>query len=473
MKLRSLLLAAMAMGSVLQNAYAQMNYEGPVPQPQMEYGMTGVHPVQEEWVSVAPDADWECFDTVKCLLFSPKDLTGPLPTVFYFPGGTEGESDLSDFWTSVHLFGEMIASHGYNLVCPQYQQNAGNTKSGSNNYGCSYLMTQKMQNEFASRIDTTRVGIHGYLTGSSIALWMSVKRYINSNWGENGRFLWSDVQGPIVGLNNNWPDDLYAVQSNEVLESMPDDVIYVSSAGDWAHYYDPLISIDFFEHIGVPDSNKAFLFYQSDTIAHADTGYIYYACDLTHSVFNAVPYGVYDWAYQHNAQDYYFSMRTLHALCEWTWNRDRNARGYCLGNEETGLILNGELKPTLAQDDPDHTQFNVYKKINSQINFYWVPGKVSWNMRQYTDPDWWNTYLSVSDIPSMIGKAYPNPSVAGQWIQWDSDEEIASAQAFTLSGQRLELEWKSKAIRLPEAGMYRITVQGKSGRVCTWNQWVQ
>jgi hypothetical protein len=428
-------------------SWGQFDYEGPIPRITSGYGSFGSYAVESQFFYLAPDSTIECEDTVRAIITYPVGISSPKPTVFRFPGASNNSMADSVYWRESQFYREFVASNGYVSVTMQW--------NSSSHYGCSYHLLRQAAKQFSNMIDTSRVGIHGMSQGGAVTNWLSLKKFINDGWGQNGRFAWPDAGASFVGFIDDWPVDI-ATQTDSGLAAMPDDVLYLMTYSDWDQTPDPRMCIDMYNFMGVPDSNKEFFIIKGDTI----NNYIYWATHFTTNTYDndSSQFNVY--VTKHDALDYWLGTRLLHSLMETAWNGDTAARRICMGNGDPvqTTIAGGAMRGPIVTDQPWMTMIASW---NSGLG-YMNPCEVSWNMRQYVTADACFT-MDVPEISELHHlKVYPNPAKIGQQITLESSSAIASLDVFNELG-RMVLQTTKNTFTLDYPGWFVLGITYEDG----------
>ncbi len=429
--------------------FSQFVFEGPIPPIDSGYGSFGSDSVIHEFFSIAPDSLKECDDTVSGIISYPYNASGALPVVFSFPGGSYRNYGDSDYFKAQNFYQSFVASNGYVAATAQY-----NSTSGSDE-GCAYHWTETLVKNRSNLIDSTRMGMRGYSLGAGIANWLSLTQFNDRNWGSNGRFVWPDAGASFIGWHWDWPDDIYR-QTDSGLAAMPDDVIYLMTLHDLDNVADPRCGIDIFNFMGVPDSNKEFYVIKGDTVGN----YIYWATHFTQSTYARDSSQFTAFITKHDALDYWFGTRMLHAAMETAWGNDPIARRICLGNGDSlqTLWANGQLRSPVVSDHPWMTSFESWNSGAGYMN----PCEVSWNMRQYVTANACFT-LDIPEIQEQESiKLFPNPCRIGQNIEIQSNKEISAVEVFNLLGRTVLITDK-QTFQLDQSGTYVLGIRYEDG----------
>jgi len=412
---------------------AQTEYKGPIPKIADGYGSPGAYTPKTINFEVLPN--WDVYYTDEKALASitiPEELNEKAPIVFYIPWDSDSRLSPSTFYSINKERAERIASQGYCYVTLQYN-NPGELND-SDPFGLCKATLDQLIDSFSQYVDTTRVGIIGsFMGGGARAIQVASEKFIYENWGENGRFLITDHSGPAI-VGGAWEESGKPVFTNEALDAFPDDMKYISIVGDLTHWFDPSFSIDFYEHIGVPDSNKAFFEIASDTL----DGHIYFASEVMNMTNTQFVNDTWAKYVMYDAYDEYVYYRTIDALGNLLWKNDYNARNYCLGGDENGNIpmADGLLKPIHSTDNPDPDRYWYAKARGSYVYPCW---SVPWNLRKYYTNWPCHGVMDRVDLVESDFSFYPNPVGDIQEIQFDFQwvNSIQSIDIYNSTGQLL------------------------------------
>lgn len=290
--------------------FAQYN-DPNIPKPVSGYGSDGTHTVGK--ISFANPN----FLSKDIEIYYPADIQSHVPTIFYSHayGGNVSEniSGMLNF----------VAKKGYGIVYVPYQTLGVSVEDRYNNLLSGF---RKAARDYPLIIDTTRVGFMGHSFGGGASFGLSYKCFTENHWGSNGRFIYALAQWYSYYIS---PTDL---------SLFPQDTYLLTEVFDDDTTNDHRMAIDIFNHINIPADNKNFLLVKSDTIS----GYIYSAehnLPNTSSAFDAL--------------DYYAYYRFIDALCDYTFNRNTDAKNVALGNGslEQVTMPNG-LKPLVETNSP-------------------------------------------------------------------------------------------------------------------------
>lgn len=287
--------------------YSDPNYS----RPQSGYGSDGTHTVG---IISFPNP---AFPDKNIEIYHPADITTKVPTIFYSHayGGNISQNIIGLL--------RFVAMKGYAIVFVPYQT-VGVTVS--DRYTNLLQGFQKAARNYASIIDTTRVGFVGHSFGGGASFGNALVCFKNYHWGLNGRFIYS--LAPWYAFNITQSD----------LENFPENTQLLTEIFDDDTTNDHRMAIDIFNNISIPASEKDFLLLKSDTV----NGHVYAA---DHVVPNtAAAYDVFD---------YYAYYRLLDALCDYTFNGSAAGKELALGNGgATQVNMPTGLKKLIETDHP-------------------------------------------------------------------------------------------------------------------------
>ena len=287
--------------------YSDPNYS----RPQSGYGSDGTHTVG---IISFPNPN---FPDKNIEIYHPADITTKVPTIFYSHayGGNNSQNIIGLL--------RFVAMKGYAIVFVPYQT-VGVTVS--DRYTNLLQGFQKAARNYASIIDTMRVGFVGHSFGGGASFGNALVCFKNYHWGLNGRFIYS--LAPWYAFNITQSD----------LENFPENTQLLTEIFDDDTTNDHRMAIDIFNNISIPASEKDFLLLKSDTV----NGHVYAA---DHVVPNtAAAYDVFD---------YYAYYRLLDALCDYTFNGSVAGKELALGNgSATQVNMPTGLKKLIETDHP-------------------------------------------------------------------------------------------------------------------------
>ena len=218
------------------------------------YGAMGEHPVRK--ISVAsPWPNYANKDYLNIDIYIPADVTGKRPTVFFITGYSMYHSE--SYYSLLYF----IASQGYNCVFVPHEHT-------NPDFHPELLLTilDSVVEQFASIIDTTRIGYAGHSEGGGLIFYLAKDR---PQWGTNGRFLFSLAAWWGFNLPETGNVD-YPPGTNMIIQ-MGDATLDTGT--------DPRQNIDFLLHNNIPDERKSYLYLPGDA-AHPATHRLSYSSTI-------------------------------------------------------------------------------------------------------------------------------------------------------------------------------------------------
>lgn len=307
MKFKLLFLLIIVAGNI-KAQYSDPNIQ----KPNSGYGSDGPHPVGI--ISFRNPK----FLTKDIEIYYPSDVQTKVPTVFYSHafGGNLSENIIGML--------QYVAKKGYAIVYVPYQTSSVvNVDERYTNLTEGFL---KAARDYPNIIDTTRVGFMGHSFGGGASYSIAHECFTKYGWGNNGRFVYALAQWYTYNLTQN------------ELEHFPADTKILTEVFDEDTTNDLRMAIDIFNNISIDPSEKDFIILKSDTIS----GYIYSA---EHNMPNT--------SAAFDALDYYAYYRFIDALCDYTFNKNPEAKKVALGNGSVEQItMPGGLKPLIQTDYP-------------------------------------------------------------------------------------------------------------------------
>lgn len=325
MKLNILLFTLIVFSHIISAQYADPN----IPKPTSGYGSDGSHSVGV--ISFRNPN----FLTKDIEIYYPSDVQTQVPTIFYSHayGGN----------LSANILGmlQYVARKGYAIVYVPYQTTMVTVNERYTNLTEGFL---KAVRDYTGIIDTTRVGFMGHSFGGGASYSIAYKFFKQNGWGANGRFVYALAPWYTYNL------------TQEELTNFPSDTKILTEVFDDDTTNDHRMAIDIFNNIGVDASEKDFILLRSDTIA----GHIYAS---EHNVPNT--------SSAFDALDYYAYYRFIDALCDYTFNKNPEAKKVALGNGSNEQItMPGGLKSLIQTDYPStsYPQSKYIFSCNSEEN---------------------------------------------------------------------------------------------------------
>ena len=333
--------------------------------------------------------------------YHPDIQPSQLPTVFFISGwGRE--------YTSYDRFFKYVAGLGYNVV-HIYNLNPGYIEVS---YPNSIDMMQQAVNTYSSWIDTTKVALMGHSYGGGATIWIGKQVFDANglNWGTQGRFImtfapWLSFLVTDTDLQNYPPDvKLLMIQSYDDLHS-----------GGPNYNTDPRALRAVYQLINIPDNEKDFVTvfsdqdashtynYNGNTYSYIANHYVCYT-DLVNG--NNNPY---------DALDVYSSNRLFHAMADYVFEGNINAKNVALGDGSNEQIDMG-IMPDLAVTDYYITNrpesVFEYKCSENQPGTWGDPNR--WKLQDYCEDADADGHIDAISAVKMqtanVFKLYPVPA---------------------------------------------------------------
>jgi len=413
---------------------SQIEYKGPIPKIETGIGAPGSYTVKTDYLTLQPDSNkYKTYDPTLAFVSYPAEKTTPSPLLIFVPWDFDSRLGKSEMYAIHQTMSERFVSQGYAYATLQWNNPA--ITQYSYNLGLLMTLCDTLQNSFSDRIDTTRVGFMGTWHGAPRAMQIASMKFQYGGWGENGRFIWIDHSFCAIVQSNPW-EATKPVFSNKALDEMPDDVKFLVTEGDLTHFNDPSFAIDFYKNIGVADSNKAFLEFDTDSL----DGYVYLASEVAFLSQAKVTLDTWERYVVYDAYDEYIYSRTLHALAQYTWEGNYAARSYCLGTDERGEItMPGGLKGIANKAEPRTDRYWV--AIGR--GYYTFPcAGLPYNQRLYEDsfPCWPTLTANISKIKKENHSIdlYPNPISQDEYIFIKKVPRLKYIHLYSSSGSLID-----------------------------------
>lgn len=236
-------------------------------------------------------------------MYLPKNVSGQLPTVFFFHGVGNGHNNSYDkLLRHMASRGLCVLHITYRMKSFPYQ---GKTYRRMFN-GCRAAVKY-----FGEYIDTTKVGFAGHSFGAAAIPYIALRSINERHWGSSAVFMYFMSPHYIFEI------------SQKQLQQFPGSVNMIMQVYADDDCNDHRIAKDLFETIAIPDSSKEFIVLFSDTNATA-------GCRLLadHSTPASLHYG-------HETVDnldFYGIFRYFDALADYTFNGSEQGRELALGH---------------------------------------------------------------------------------------------------------------------------------------------
>ncbi len=182
---------------------------------------------------------------LKVDLYTPANMAGPRPTVFFISGWRHY---FSEQYYSLLYF---IAGQGFNAVFVSYDE----TNGASENHIKNILQTVVADPKFSHLIDTSKVGFMGHSMGAGILFDLARKLDV---WGTQGRFVF-----PLAGATAYFQDQ-------PIIELPPNTKMIVQTynerLNDRGYNWDtdPRFSVDYLINSNISNADKTFLYLPGD-----------------------------------------------------------------------------------------------------------------------------------------------------------------------------------------------------------------
>ncbi len=289
-------------------------HRGPVPPIQSGYGSWGEHAVLTESFQISSQGY-----TNTVVLYYPQGQTAPAPTVFFAPGW---DVACRNYAGMLHF----LASKGYVAVCDDYEEQSSLIGAQLRE---SFIAAA---NRYPARIDPGHIGLAGHSAGAGLLPSTAYALVRGQGWGG------AEGEHTFIFSAAPWFDfDL----TDAMLSDYPARVKLLMLTGEEDKSTDPRTSIDIFESLPLPDTEKDYLTPRTTLV---DT-YTYHS-DHPLIATGEAGYGVYD------ALDDYAVFRLLEALAVYTFEGSPEAKAEALGDGIEAQIEMGALRDLLSTDDP-------------------------------------------------------------------------------------------------------------------------
>ena len=339
----------------------------------------------------------------KINFYHPDIAVTELPTIFFISGWGRPA------YTYEYYF-HFLASQGYSVV-NIYSDRPGQIATS---YQDSLdMIIQAAETEYPNWIDTTKVGLAGHSYGAGATVWLGKHIFGEThNYGSNGRFIfmtapWYSLMVTEADLQN-YPDNVKLL-----IEVNNDDM---HNSGSYSTDERAIRAV--FELINIPDSEKDFVRVYSDS----DLTYQYdgdtYHYDASHYISYAATYNSHGVYQTYDALDVLAINRLSHALIEYAFNDDWEAKNIALGNNSPEQTDMDFLPSLFVTDTPIITRPQNEFAYKCNDNWYdFETNENTWflqNACSDTDNDGVIDIiqgLSVDDVRAGVNfNIYPNPT---------------------------------------------------------------
>ncbi len=302
--------------------------------------------------------------------YHPDIAMQPLPVIYFISGWGRPA------YTYEKLF-YFLASQGY-AVINIYNNTPGNTIEA---YQFSLnMMLASAQTHFPNWIDTTKVGLMGHSYGAGATIWLGKNIFDDTyNWGSNGRFIFMTAPWYSLVVTE---DDLINYPSNvKLLIEINNDDMHEGTSN---YNTDERAIRAVFQLINIPNSEKDFIRVFSDATtyqydADADGTLETYHYDANHYISYTGIYSNAGHFQPYDALDVYAINRLSHALIDYTFNGNSQAKNIALGNGSTEQINMDFLTDLQVTDTP------IITRLENQFQY---PCHSNWNDFQTNQNIW-------------------------------------------------------------------------------------
>ncbi len=337
------------------------------------YGTWGNHTITKENSVSVPDKGIITF-------YHPNETPSKRATVFFISGwGRQAET--------YDKFFRFIVSHGYSLI-NIYNNDDPDDPGYVGNISTSYPNIIDMIKQsvilYPNWIDTTKVGLMGHSFGGGATIWVGDSLFNSkTNWGTNGRFIfttapWLSFLETREDLENYPPDVKLHIQVSM------DEVVSNDDTSHWTWLTDPRAIRAVFELINIPDDDKDYIRVFSDKNRSYQYNGETYTYDADHYISYTQAYSYHSTYSQYepyDEMDVYVINRLAHAMMDYVFEGNENAKTVALGNGSNEQINNGELPDLEETDRPvitrpvDEFKYTCYDGWDSE----------SWKLEKYCD----------------------------------------------------------------------------------------
>lgn len=335
---------------------AAQTYQGPIAKPTSGYGSDGSNTV----VNVSVINPIHAQDVQ---VYYPAGTTSPIPTLFFAHGFSLSSP------VSYIGFINFLVSKGYCVVFAPYPI------SGSNRYDIMEQGFKAAATNLTTIIDTSKVGFIGHSFGAGAIFAIANNLITNDGWGNSGKFL-----VPIA----QWYS--YNITQTQ-LQNFNSSTKLVSIITEDENVTDHRMSIDIFQNINIPNTEKDIVYISTDVVSSYNYNADHYT-SLTNSSFDAL--------------DYYAIYRLVDALADYTFTGSSTAKNIALGN---GSMQQVQMPIGLTNLHVDDNMFPLFPE-----SMYSSPCTNALNPR--------SSYCSTLSVDNVIAKQdiniYPNP--VSDWL---------------------------------------------------------
>lgn len=373
--------------------------------------------------------------------FHPDTAPTQLGSIFFISGWGR---DVSTYQAFFHF----LASQGY-AVTHIYNTNPG---SIGNSYPNSVYMMEQVANVlYTDWIDTTKVGLMGHSYGAGATIWIGKEIFGGShNWGTNGRFIF--MTAPWLSFLVD-KDDLQNYPSDvKLLIEISDDDFATSADYTWNTDERAIRAV--YELINIPNDEKDFVRVLSDpsTFEYLGTTYTYEASHYV-SYTGSESGGV---LRTYDAMDVYAINRLSHALIDYVFEGNNDAKEVALGNGSTSQIDMGSLTDLQVTDTPIITRPESEFEYKCTATTGWGTPDI-WKLQDYcsdSNNDGVIDYLAINELTQHLFVLYPVPSSHLMNIRFVSEiEKIQLIELFNSTGQKVKVLYQPNSYSIDLSGL--------------------
>ncbi len=398
--------------------------------------------------------------------YHPDIAATQLPVIFFISGWGR----YADSYEKLFYY---MASLGYSVV-NIYNTDPGNINESYQN--SLDMMNQAVQNEFPQWIDTGKVGLMGHSYGGGATVWLGKQVFSAPyNWGSNGKFIF--MTAPWYSLLITIDDLLNYPSDVKLLIEISNDDMH-EGTNRWNTDERAIRAV--FELINIPNSEKDFIriYSSTDTFQYDidnDGNPETFNYDANHYISYTGTYNSYAHYQTYDALDVYAINRLVHALTDYTFNGNQQAKNICLGNGSTQQVDMDFLTDLEESDAP------VISRPENQFQY---PCSSDWNDFQTNQNTWflqeacadndndgiidYIEQLEVKTISENNIRIFPNPAKDFLFIRTNDHTNIDKITLYNSKGQIIinQRKYSGKIdITVLKPGNYFIQIDSKNNRI--------
>ena len=337
------------------------------------YGAWGTHNIIKENSVTVPDKGIITF-------YHPEGNASKRATVIFISGWGRLAETYDKFF-------RFIVSHGYSLV-NIYNNSDSEDPGYVGNISVSYPniidMIKESETLYSNWIDTTKIGLMGHSFGGGAAVWVGDTLFNNEmNWGTNGRFIF--LTAPWFTFLTTREDlENYPANVKLHIQVSMDEVVSNDDTAHWTWTTDPRAIRAVFELINIPDDDKDYIKVFSDPNRSYQYNGETYTYDADHYISYTPAYSyhaTYSQYEPYDEMDVYVINRLAHAMMDYVFEGNENAKIVALGNGSNEQVDVGELPDLEETDRPVITR--PVEEFKYTCYEGWDPN--SWKLEKYCD----------------------------------------------------------------------------------------